>query len=424
MSASWKQLWAIARKEVGAYFGSPTALIFVAVFMMVTLFSFFWVETFYARNIADVRPLFRWMPILMIFLAGVLTMRQWSEEQRGGTLEVLLTLPVHRSLLVLGKFAGVMALTGVALALTLVLPVTVSVLGDLDWGPVAGGYLASVLMTAGYVAIGLFVSSRTDNQIVSFILTVVVCGAFYMVGTAGVAGFAGETSATVLRAVGIGSRFESIERGVVDLRDLIYYASLTTFFLLLNVLSLDTKRWSRGVTTVSYRRNTLAGVVLVGANLLALNTWLSPIYGLRLDLTSEQKYSLSSTTGELVSNLQEPLLLRGYFSERTHPFLAPLLPTIRDIMREYEVASKGAVDVEIVDPRDSEDVEAEANQAYGIRPRPFRVTGRYEASVINSYFDILVRYGDQFVTLGIDDLIEVVPSGATRLKSRWVTSNT
>ena len=169
-----KQTLSITRKELAGYFGSPMALIFVGAFLAVTLFAFFWVDTFFARGIADVRPLFRWMPVLMIFLVAALTMRQWSEEQRAGTLEVLLTLPVSKVQLVLGKFLAVMALVALALALTLFLPITVSLLGNLDWGPVIGGYLAALLMAAAYAAIGLFVSSRTDNQIVALILTVLV----------------------------------------------------------------------------------------------------------------------------------------------------------------------------------------------------------------------------------------------------------
>ncbi len=407
MRAMWKQSWAIARKELRTYFGSPMALIFVGAFLVATLFSFFWAETFFARNIADVRPLFRWMPILMIFLIGTLTMRQWSEEQRGGTLEILLTLPVRRSHLVLGKFIAAIVLMVVSLALTLFLPITVSLLGDLDWGPVVGGYLAALLMASAYAAIGLYVSSRTDNQIVALILTVLLCGVFYLVGAGNITNLVGDTPAEILRAIGTGSRFESIERGVIDVRDLVYYISLTTFFLLLNVVSLDAKRWSRGLQTALHRRNALVSVVLVGVNLVALNTWLFPLHGLRADLTAQKEYSLSPASRDLVSNLQEPLLIRGYLSERTHPLLAPLVPTIRDMLREYQIASGGKIKVEIVDPKDNEELETEANQVYGIRPTPFRISGRYEASVVNSYFDILIRYGDQNVTLNFQDLIEV-----------------
>ncbi len=402
---------AITRKELGAYFGSPMALIFLGTFLAVTLFAFFWAEAFFERNIADVRPLFRWMPVLMIFLVAALTMRQWSEEQRAGTLEVLLTVPVRRVELVLGKFLAVMALIALALALTLFLPITVDILGDLDWGPVIGGYVAALLMASAYAALGLFVSSRTDNQIVSLILTALLGGVLYLVGSSTVTGLVGNTLGGILRAIGTGSRFESIERGVIDLRDLIYYLSLTTLFLVLNVMSLDAKRWSTGPQTAAYRRSVVLTVVLVAANLVALNIWLFPLTGLRADLTAGRMYSLSPTTRELISNLSEPLLIRGYFSERTHPLLAPLVPTIRDMLREYELAARGDIRVEIVDPRDNEELEEEANQVYGISATPFQVAGRYESSIINSYFDILISYGDQYVTLGYGDLIEV-ESGA------------
>jgi ABC-2 type transport system permease protein len=388
------------------------ALIFVGAFLAVTLFAFFWVDTFFARGIADVRPLFRWMPVLMIFLVAALTMRQWSEEQRAGTQEVLLTLPVRRVSLVLGKFLAVMALIGLALALTLFLPITVEILGNLDWGPVVGGYLAALLMAAAYAAMGLFVSSRTDNQIVSLIATVFLGGIFYLVGTTGVTGLVGDPLGESLRAIGTGSRFESIERGVIDLRDLVYYLSLSGLFLWLNVVSLDMKRWSRSAHTAGYRRQVVLTVVLVAVNLVALNAWLFPLGGLRADLTADQEYSLSATTRDLIGNLQEPLLIRGYFSERTHPLLAPLVPTIRDMLREYEIASRGTIQAEIVDPRENEDLEVEANQLYGIRPSPFRVSDRYEESVINSYFDVLIRYGDQHEVLGFSDLIEVEASAS------------
>ncbi len=413
IKAALAQAGSIARKELSAYFGSPIALIFVGVFLVATLATFFWVDAFFARNIADVRPLFRSMPLLLILLVAALTMRQWSEEQREGTLEVLLTLPVRRASLVLGKFLAVVALVAVALALTLFLPITVSWLGRLDWGPVLGGYLAALLMASAYTAIGLFVSSRTDNQIVALIVTVLLCGAFYLVGTRVVTDLAGSTLGEVLRGIGTGSRFESIERGVIDLRDLIYYLSLSALFLTLNVVSLDSKRWSTGTRTVGYRRDTLIRIALIGTNLLALNVWLFPIHSLRVDLTAQNEYSLSPTTRDLIRSLSEPLTIRGYFSEQTHPLLAPLIPTIRDMMREYEIASGGRIEAEVVDPRDNEDLEQEANQVYGIRPTPFRISGRYEDTVINSYFNILIRYGDQSVVLGLDDLIEIEPAGNT-----------
>lgn len=405
-----KQILSITKKELNGYFGSPMAIIFVGVFLAAILFTFFWVDAFFSRGIADVRPMFSWMPILLIFLVAALTMRQWSEEERSGTLEMLLTLPTRLVQLVIGKFLGVMTLVLVALALTIFLPITVEMLGNLDWGPVIGGYLAAILLASAYTAIGLFISSRTDNQIVSLILTGLVGGLFYLVGTPGVTGFFGDRVAEILRAIGTGSRFESIERGVIDLRDLVYYLSLTGIFLTLNVLSLDSKRWSFSNKTAGYRRNLLLTVSLLVVNLLALNLWLFPISRARLDLTEQREYSLSPVTRDLISNLQEPLLIRGYFSDKTHPLLAPLVPVIRDTLREYEVASNGQIRLEIVDPLQDPEKETEANQTYGIQPTPLQAADRYGASIVNAYFDILVRYGDQNEVLNFSDLIEVQPS--------------
>ena len=401
------QTFAITRKELNSYFSSPMALIFVGVFLAATLFTFFWVDAFFSRNTADVRPMFRWMPILLIFLVSTLTMRQWSEEQQTGTLEILLTLPARPLKLVLGKFLGVMTLVIVALTLTLFLPISVSFMGNLDWGPVWGGYLAAVLLAGAYAAIGLFVSSRTDNQIVALILTAIIGGLFYLIGSRGVTDFAGDNLAEIFRAIGAGSRFESIERGVIDLRDLVYYLSLTVLFLTLNVVSLDSLRWSAGDHTRGYRQRLLLTTLLIGLNLVALNVWLFPFSRARLDLTEQREYSLSPPTTDLLSNLPEPLLIRGYFSEKTHPLLAPLVPRIRDMLEEYRIASNGQVVIEIIDPLQNPELEAEANQTYGIQPTPLQAADRYGASLVNAYFDILVRYGDQSEVLGFQDLIEV-----------------
>ncbi|MCB0080045.1 MAG: Gldg family protein, partial [Caldilineaceae bacterium] len=405
-----RQILSVTRKELDSYFGSPMALIFLGAFLAVTLFVFFWVETFFARGIADIRPLFAWMPLLLIFLVAALTMRQWSEEQRAGTLEMLLTLPVKPWQFVIGKFLAVMALVGVALVLTMPLTISVAMLGPLDWGPVIGGYLAALLLAAAYTAIGLFISSLTDNQIVALISTAIVGGIFYMAGTATLQEYAGAPWSDLLRNIGTGSRFESIQRGVIDLRDLIYYLSIATIFLVLNTLSVDSKRWSHGPRTVPYRRNATLFVTLTVINLLLLNIWVTPLQGLRADLTAQGQYSLSDVTKDMLSNLSEPLLIRGYISEKSHPLLNPLRPQIADLLREYEIAGRGNVTAEVIDPIADPDLEAEANQTYNIKPFPFQVSGRYEASVINSYFDILIRYGDQNVVLNFQDLIEVTPN--------------
>lgn len=402
-----KQTVAIVRKELDGYFSSLMALIFVGVFLAITLFTFFWVADFWARELADVRPLFRWMPLLMIFLVAALTMRQWSEEQQTGTLEILLTMPVRLVQLVLGKFLAVLGLVVVALALTLFLPITISTLGNLDWGPVIGGYLAAILMAAAYVAIGLFISSRTENQIVALILTVLVAGALHLIGEPAITDLFDSDTGELLRNLSTSGRFQSIERGVIDVHDLLYYVSLTGVFLGLNILSLVIRRWGQGEQTRSLRFNNGLSAALGILNIIALNALMFPVNVGRFDLTEDNLYTLSPATHEILDNLQEPLLIRGYFSERNHPLLEPLIPQIQDTLEEYEIAANDNLTVEFIDPIDDPDLEAEANQTYGIRPVPLQVTERSGQSILNVYFHILVRYGDQSEVLNFEDLITI-----------------
>ena len=402
-----KKILSITGKELRLYFGSPMALIFVGVFLVLTLFVFFWVDSFFARGIADVRALFEWMPLLMIVLVAALTMHQWSREEESGNLQVLLTMPIRLTELVFGKFLSALALVAVALALTLFLPITVASMGNLDWGPVIGGYLATMLLAASYIAIGLFISSRTDNQLVALIGTAVVCGLFQAIGSPVITDFFGATTGDLLRRFGTGSRFESIERGVIDLRDLVYYLSLTLFFLAANILSLESKRWSSGNHLRSHRINGRASLLLVGVNLLVFNLLIAPANAARLDLTQNSEYSLSDVTRLLLGGLQEPLLIRGYFSEQSHPLLAPLVPRIKDTLREYELAARGMMEVEFIDPLTNPEMEREANQVYGIRPTPLQVQDRGGVSLVNVYFDVLIAYGDQTTTLHFSDLIEI-----------------
>lgn len=397
----------VARKELRAYFLSPIALIFLGTFLFVTLFTFFWVEQFFARNIADVRPLFAWFPLLLLFLCSALTMRLWSEEQRAGTLEILLTLPVKAYQLVLGKFLASLGLVGVALVLTFGVPITVSFLGDIDWGPVIGGYVASILLAGAYLAIGLWISSQTENQIVSLILSVVVCSLLYLLGSDVLTQAVGNEGAEILAALGTGSRFDSITRGVLDLRDLVYYLSLIVVFLSLNVLSLRAKGFSSGSRTVGKRQNAILVPVLAAANVFAFNVMLSGLGFARVDLTERGEYSISNVTKRLLRQLDEPLLIRGYFSEKTHPLLAPMVPRIRDMIEEYGELGGARVETDYVDPREDEELEKEARQLYGIESFPFRVASRLDQAVVNSYFSILVKYGDEFEVLNFDDLIEI-----------------
>jgi ABC-2 type transport system permease protein len=409
----------VAQKEVRLFFSSPVAWLFLASFAAATLFIFFWVEAFFARNIADIRPLFEWMPVILIFLCAALTMRVWSEERHSGTLEHVVTQPVGLWHFVIGKFWACFTLLLLALISTLPLPITVALLADLDWGPVIGGYLASMLLGATYLSIGLFVSGRTDNPIVSMLGTVLLCGVFFLLGSAAFTAFFDDRTGEILRLLGSGSRFASITRGIIDLRDLFYYASLCAAFLALNVFVLERERWARKVAT-AHQRHWRTAIALLLANLLLANIWLSQLGALRLDMTEGKLFSISKPTHDFLEELQEPLLIRGYFSSKTHPLLAPLVPQLRDLLREYEVAGNGKVQVEFVDPAENPEMEQEANERYGIAATPFQIADRHQSSLVNAYFNILVRYGSEHKSLGFADLIEVrsVPNAPVEVMLR------
>ena len=404
----------IERKELSLFFGAPIGYLFLGAFLAVTLFVFFWMEAFFARNIADVRPMFEWMPVLMIFLSAAITMRMWSEERRSGTLEFIATLPATTWEFVLGKFLACWMLLGLALVLTLPLPIVVAFVGDLDWGPVIAGYLAAMLLGAAYLAIGLYVSARSDSQIVALLLAALVCGIFYLLGSTLLVSLAGGWLADLLLSLGAGSRFESITRGVLDLRDLYYYLSIAVVFLALNVYALTRERWARDGNRTTHR-NWQWGTALLVGNLLLANVWLANVGGFRFDLTEGRIYSISDATRAYLGQLREPLLIRGYFSDKTHPLLAPLAPRMKDLLREYEEAGNGKVRVEIVDPASNPELEDEANTKYSIRAVPFQVADRHQASLVNAYFDVLVVYGDEYEVLSFRDLIEVKAIGESDL---------
>src|ERR1043165_3322123 len=285
----------VLKKELRGYFNSAIAVIFLTFFLAFALGTFFWWEKFFARGVTDLRPLFEWMPKLLVILVSALSMRLWSDERRAGTLEVLLTLPVPRWQLVVGKFLAGMVLLAVGPGLTLGLPFTLAKMGNLDLGPVVGGYLATLLLSAAYLAIGMCVSAATDNELVAFVATAALCVATYVVGALGDIG----------RLFGTGARFESVARGVLDLRDLAYYGGIVAVGIALNVLLLQRLTWSHGERGRGRRIAAVLAVALVAANAIALDVWLAPVRRARIDLTQDGTYSLSDATRQILAGLDE-----------------------------------------------------------------------------------------------------------------------
>jgi ABC-2 type transport system permease protein len=189
------------------------------------------------------RSYFGILPWIFLLFIPAITMRSWAEEKKLKTLELLLTWPISDFQVVAGKFLASFSFLAIAILLSISVPITVFLLGSPDPGPIIGGYLGALLMGAAYLAIGLWISSLTENQIVAFILGVVITFALFIVGNPFVTMAAPPMLVPVLNYIGLGNHFQSIERGVIDTRDILYYFTMIGFFLFLNVQTLGSRKW-------------------------------------------------------------------------------------------------------------------------------------------------------------------------------------
>jgi ABC-2 type transport system permease protein len=234
------------RRELSGYFSTPVAWVFIVIFLVMAGTFTFQIGSFYERGIADLGPFFQFHPWLYLFLVPAIAMRLWAEERRSGTIELLLTLPLTTGQAVLGKFLAAWLFIGLALALTFPIWLTVNYLGEPDNGVIAAGYIGSWLMAGGFLAIGSCMSALTRNQVVAFILSVVVCFGFMLSGLPMVmnlfSGWAPQALLDTIADFSFLAHFAAISKGVIDLRDLVYFGLVITFWLLANAIVLEIKK--------------------------------------------------------------------------------------------------------------------------------------------------------------------------------------
>ena len=237
---------AIFRRELRGYFATPVAYVFIVIFLVMTGIFTFYVGAFFERGQADLRAFFTFHPWLYLFLLPAIGMRLWAEERRSGTIELLLSLPISLMEVILGKFLAAWAFTAIALFLTFPMWVTVAYLGDPDHGVIAAGYLGSLMMAGGYLAISSCFSAVTKNQVVAFVVAVVVCFLFTVAGAPMVLDFfAAWAPRFILEAISSFSfitHFSAIVEGVIDVRDIIFFASLIAFWLFANAVVVEFKK--------------------------------------------------------------------------------------------------------------------------------------------------------------------------------------
>jgi ABC-2 type transport system permease protein len=240
-----RSIFIIARRELGSYFATPVASVFIVIFLVLQGALTFNLGNFLDRNQADLQPFFAFLPWVFLLLVPAVTMRLWAEERRLGTIELLLTLPITRTQAVLGKFLAAWAFCAIALLLTFPIVITVNVLGRPDNGVIACGYLGALLVAGAFLAVGSALSAATKNQVIAFVLAVSVCFVFAVASYSLVTDFLGTHSpvlSDIARRIGVLDRFQDFTRGIISLRDLIYFASFIGFFLFLNTVILEQRR--------------------------------------------------------------------------------------------------------------------------------------------------------------------------------------
>ena len=239
-------VWAVCRRELLSYFATPVAYVFIVIFLVLASTFTFYLGNFYERGQADLSPFFTFHPWLYLFLVPALSMRLWAEERKSGSIELLVTLPLELWEAVLGKFLAAWAFTLLAIALTFPLWITVNYLGAPDNGAILAAYIGSGLMAGGFLAVGSCISATTKNQVIAFILAVVACFVLLLAGFPLVldvfSGWAPQALVDAIASLSFLTHFQSISRGVIDLRDLVYFALLIAACLYANTIVLAIKR--------------------------------------------------------------------------------------------------------------------------------------------------------------------------------------
>ena len=241
-----KTVTIILRRELASYFVTPLAYVVIVIFLLMANSFAFWFGGLYERGQADLRPFFTFLPWLYLFLIPAVSMRLWAEERRNGSIELLLTQPITLWEAVLGKFLAAWVFVGIALALTFPIWITVNYLGDPDNGAIFAAFIGSFFVAGGFLAVGSFTSAITKNQLVAFLIAVMLCFLLLIAGyplvTDWFQRWAPQWLIDGITSLSFLAHFENITKGVLDLRDVLYYALVTVFFLLASTVVLDARK--------------------------------------------------------------------------------------------------------------------------------------------------------------------------------------
>ena len=382
-----KQIWTIARRELKALFDTPTGYVLLVVFLVANGFLFF--RQAYVAGAASLRPMLDLLPWLFLFFVPAVSMRTLSEDTRSGQLEVLLSQPITELELLLGKYLGAVLFLWMALLLTLPIPFALSFGAQLQWGIVVAQYLGAMLLAAGLTGVGVWASCLSRSQITAFMMALAVSFVLVLVGLNPlVVGLPPQLGAIAAR-LGVLSHFDSIGRGVIDLRDAVYFVSLAGVFLVLAYGALMARKLAPRGATVSRLR---LGVVLLVGTLVVINLLGSYIGG-RLDLSPGRAYTLAGATERLAGSLPDIVTIKVFASKELPAEVALMKRDVDDLLSDLRSAGKGKIKIINRDPADDPAARKDA-QTLGVQPVQFNVVGRSELQVKEGFFGLAVQYAD------------------------------
>jgi len=378
---------AIARKELRAFFNNPTAYVVLAVFLVLWEFLFF--RTAFLVGEASLRGLFDLLPWLFLVLIPAVTMGSISTEKSEGTLEFVLTSPITDLEFILGKFLGILIF--VASSFVFVLPVAAafSRFGNLDWGIVAAQIFASLFLSAVFISLGIFVSSFFQSPISSFLVSALICFILVAIGFDLFTAILPSNLTVVLERISVFSHFQSVSRGVLDVRDVWYFVSLSSVFFALTLLQFYKRRY--GNRKHSFRTFQAGTLLFIG--IVVLTNILGEKIPGRLDLTGEKIFTPSEITRNTLSNLKDVLNVTLYTSSQLPSQLQPVVRQTKDLLSDYQNLGKGKVLVLYKNASDPQ-VSQEA-KSLGVREVQFNVLSREEFQVKSGYLGLTLSYGGQ-----------------------------
>lgn len=391
-----KQTLLVARRELRSYFDQPTAYVLAVAFLGLGLYLSF--RSLFAMGRASLRPFFDLLPWLYVVFVPAVAMKSLAEERRSRTMEWLLAQPLSETEIVAGKFLGNWAFVLVTLAGTLPMALGVWLASEADPGIMLAQYAGAALLAAQMTAVGLWASSMTRNQITAFICGAFACFLLVLIGTPVVQIGLPRMLGAWASQLSVISHFENVARGVVDLRDLLYFASTCGLFLLLAVAALSRERLSR--EGGAFRR-LRAGAGVIALGVLVLNLLGSHVRG-RFDLTRNNLFTLSDGSRQILGELDDVVSLKLFVSDDLPPEVQLILRDVRDLTADLENASDGMLATEEINPDDDEQAEEEA-RSLGIVPIEFNVLRNDEFQVKRGYFGLAVTYADEQETIPVLD---------------------